>query len=292
VDSAFIASRLPTIDTWHRQLGHVNKAILDLAMKGMVTGMDIDLSMLPPDCDACKKGKQKRTPVSSVRSGQKASELLKIICVDLSGPHAKSASGNCYSLDIVDDCSAAPWAIPMKNKAEAMELLQAWIARVTTKTKCPVRTVRIDNSELKSAHFDKYCAEKGITIEYTAPYTSAHNGKVERLHHTLMSKARIMSECNSFPANRWDELYVTAAYLHMCTPSASSSATPFEQFWGCKPDLSHLREIGSRAFVLIQPQKENPKIKAPSLECLLIGYSQTAKAYHLYHRATHRVVES
>jgi hypothetical protein len=63
-------------------------------------------------------------------------------------------------------------------------------------------------------------------------------------------------------------------------------------FWGRKPDIAHLREIGSRAFVLIQPQKENPKIKATSVECMLIGYCQNAKAYRLYHRLTHKVIES
>jgi hypothetical protein len=134
--SAFIASRVPSIDTWHRHLGHANnKSVLDLATKGLVTGMDIDLSTLPPDCDACKKGKQKRTPIPSQRQGPKAPEPLHTICVDLSGPHMKSASGNSYSLDILDDCTGAPWAIPTKTKSHAMELLQAWIARITTKTK-------------------------------------------------------------------------------------------------------------------------------------------------------------
>jgi hypothetical protein len=251
-DTAFIASRLPTIDTWHRRLGHANnKAVLDLATKGLVTGMDIDLSTTPPDCDACKKGKQKRTPVPSVRQGEKASQPLQMIYVDLSGPHVKSASGNSYTLDILDDCSSAPWAIPTKNKSQALELLQAWIARIETRTKRRVGTVRIDNGELKSAKFDKFCGERGITLEYTAPYTSAHNGRVERLHHSLMSKARTMSECNNFPSNRWDELYVTAAYLHARTPSASLAATPYKLFWGKKPDVSHLREVGSRAFVFI-----------------------------------------
>jgi hypothetical protein len=293
VDSVLIASRIPTLDTWHRRLGHANnKSVLDLATKGLATGMDIDLSTLPPDCDACKKGKQKRTPVPSVRQGEKATEPLHTIYVDLTGPHMKSASGNCYSLDIVDDSSGKPWAIPTKTKGQALDLLQTWIAQVTTSTKRTLRRVRIDNGELKSARFNQFCAERGITLEYTAPYTSAHNGRVERLHQTLMSKARTMSECNNFPPNRWDELYVTAAYLHARTPSASSIATPYELFYGRKPDLSHLREIGSRAFVLIQPQKDNPKIKATSFECLLIGYSQTAKAYRLYHRPTHRVIES
>jgi hypothetical protein len=170
-----------------------------------------------------------------------------------------------------------------KKKAHAMELLQAWVAHIMTKTKRRITTMHIDNGKLKSAKFKKFCGEQGITLEYTAPYTSAHNGCVERLHQTLMSKARTMMECNSFSQNCWDKLYITAAYLHTRMPSASSPATPYKLFWRHKPDISHLQKIGSCAFVLIQPQKENPKIKATSYKCMLIGYAQNMKAYRLYH---------
>ncbi|EPQ55451.1 hypothetical protein GLOTRDRAFT_41973, partial [Gloeophyllum trabeum ATCC 11539] len=54
--------------------------------------------------------------------------------------------------------------------------------------------------------------------------------------------------------------------------------TPFEAYYGRKPDLSNLRKIGCRAIVLIQNQY-NPKVNARSLECILIGYSQNSKVY-------------
>ncbi|OSC96218.1 hypothetical protein PYCCODRAFT_1355231, partial [Trametes coccinea BRFM310] len=55
------------------------------------------------------------------------------------------------------------------------------------------------------------------------------------------------------PEDRWDELYSTACYLTNRTPSSSlpSGITPYEAWFGRAPSLSHLREIGSRAFVLI-----------------------------------------
>ena len=83
---------------------------------------------------------------------------------------------------------------------------------------------------------------------------------------------------------------MTAGYLSARTPTRTLGRTPFEVWHGKKPDLSHLREIGSRAFALIL--KHNPKIYERSFECILVGYSPHSKAYSLYHPSTHRLFES
>jgi hypothetical protein len=67
--------------------------------------------------------------------------------------------------------------------------------------------------------------------------------------------------------------------------------TPFEHWYGHKPDLSHLCEIGCRAFVLIQ-NRHNPKVYSCLVECVLIGYSLDSKAYRCYHRTSHKVFVS
>jgi hypothetical protein len=48
---ALYASRTPDIETWHRRLGHCNNsAIINMARRGAVEGMVIDLSFAPPKC--------------------------------------------------------------------------------------------------------------------------------------------------------------------------------------------------------------------------------------------------
>jgi len=94
------------------------------------------------------------------------------------------------------------------------------------------------------------------------------------------------------PPNRWDEFVLTATYLRMRVPTKSlSNITPYEAYHRRKPDISHLREIGCRAFVLIL-NKHNPKIYQRSEEHVLIGYGKDSKTYRCYHRATHKIVES
>jgi len=94
------------------------------------------------------------------------------------------------------------------------------------------------------------------------------------------------------PPNRWDEFVMTAAYLRNRVPTKSlKRVTPFQAYSGTKPNVSHLWEISSCAFVLIL-NKHNPKVFQCSEECVLIGYSKDSKSYRVYHRASHKVFES
>ena len=150
----------------------------------------------------------------------------------------------------------------------------------------------IDNGELKSEEVKTWLESRGTQLRFTAPYTSAHNGRVERMHRTLMGKARMMRLYADLPANLWDELYLTASHIHAKTPTRSlKDVTPFEMWYGRKPDYSYMREIGCKAFVLIQ-NRHNPKIFERSIECVLIGYDINSKSYRCYHRTTKRVISS
>jgi hypothetical protein len=133
---------------------------------------------------------------------------------------------------------------------------------------------------------------KGITVRFTAPYSSAMNGRVERLHRTLMGKSIAMRLHAKLPEDLWDEMYLTAAYLHARTTTrALQGKTPYELWYQRKPDVSHLREIGCKAFVLIQ-NKHNPKILQRSEECVMVGYEHNSKAYRCYHRLSRKVITS
>jgi hypothetical protein len=124
----FLTQRQPTLESWHRRLGHAHyHAIYDLACSGNATGMLIDLSTQPPICDACVLGKQTKSSVSKVQVGEKASRKLGIIHVDLmEHPDTLSAAGNKYVMDIIDDFSSYAWSIPLASKSDAFPALLAW----------------------------------------------------------------------------------------------------------------------------------------------------------------------
>ena len=126
----------------------------------------------------------------------------------------------------------------------------------------------------------------------TAPYTSAENSISECSHCTIMSHARTICLDAKLPPNLWAEYAQTAYYLKNRTPTrALDEKTPHELWTGQKPDLTHLRELGCRAFVLIQ-NRHNPKIYERSVECVLAGYSPNSKAYRCYNQVTGNIVIS
>lgn len=115
---------------------------------------------------------------------------------------------------------------------------------------------------------------------------------VERVHRTLMGKARAMRSDTPVPVNCWDEFILTTCYLTNCTPVKSQQGhTPYEQWFGCLPDLSHPHEIGCRVFVLVQ-NHHNPKVFDHSIECVLIGYFPDSKSYCCYHHPSGKVFTS
>ena len=296
-EHAYSLAHSPNLSTWHRRLGHANfQAIFTMARKGMIAGMPLSPHDKPPKCDSCILGKQTKTPIPKVREtgeGHRATRRLGKVWVDLTGPMSiQSRTGNNYIMNIVDDFTNYPWSIPLKNKNEAYQYLKAWEAARENETGLKVGLYNIDNGELKSEDVKTWLESRGTQLRFTAPYTSAHNGRVERMHRTLMEKARTMRLYADLPANLWDELYLTASHIHAKTPTRSlKEITPFELWHGRKPDYSYMREIGCKAFVLIQ-NRHNPKIYERSIECILIGYDTNSKSYRCYHKPTKRVISS
>ena len=94
-----------------------------------------------------------------------------------------------------------------------------------------------------------------------------------------MSQARTICNNAKLPPNLWGECVLTAVYLKNRTPTkVLDNKTPYEVWNKRKLNLSHLREIGCKAFVLIQAQHV-PRIYSWSVECVLVSYSTHSKAY-------------
>jgi transposase InsO family protein len=288
-----LATRTPDLETWHRRLGHCSvQTIIDMAQNKTAKGMPIDLSTAPAKCDNCILGKQTRSSVPKMREGVRATVRLGRVFVDLCGPMSVSSkTGRLYAMNIIDDFSSYVWTVPLKTKDEAAHALQVWHRVVENQCGDRLKILTTDNGELLSNHVTEWCANAGIVHQLTAPYTSAHNGRAERLHRTLLDKARTMRLACNAPASLWDEFCATAAYLTNLTASSSlKGKTPFELWYGFVPSLTHLREIGCRAFALIMTH--NPKILQRSVPCVLIGYAPNAKAYRLWNPASGRVFNS
>jgi transposase InsO family protein len=284
------------IGTWHGRLGHpAADAVERLARTNAVTGMHVDLSTRPPVCQPCIRGKQKQSAMPKHREGEKSAAYLDLVFVDLTGSPERTATPNKehYSMSIKDDHTSWVWTFLLKTKKQALVDLKSWHARACVASGQRLKAIQIDNGELKSEDFDDWAAHHGIEIRYTAPYSSAQNGKIERTHHTLDNCARAMRIAADLPETLWGEFVKTASYLHnyKLTKALPNGVTPYEARKGKKPDVSHLREIGCKAFVLIQ-NRHITKIEPRSIECIFVGYDMQSKAYRLWHRPSRKIVVS
>ena len=226
-EHALAASHAPDLETWHRRLGHANyQAVKEMAKSGIIPGMPTNLpSGNPPKCDFCVLGKQTKTPVPKTRKegpGHKATRKLEKVWVDLSGQHIRSRMGNEYVMDIVDNYTSQLWSIPLKNKDDSFPELKAWELARKVETGLKVRTYITDQGELKSGKMETWLKSHGTDQRFTAPYTSAHIGRVERMDRTLMVKAHNMCIYANCPPYLWDEFYLTAAHLHSKNPHTHS----------------------------------------------------------------------
>jgi transposase InsO family protein len=294
----FIIHNSPDIATWHRRLGHANyRAVTDMITHGLIPGLSSTSHKPVPKCDSCVLGKQTKTSVPKTRGqgtqGGKATRRLEKVWVDLSGPHdVVSRTGGRYVMNIVDDYTSFVWSIILKNKSDAFPALQIWERARENETGLKVGIYRMDNGELRSNQVKEWLESRGTVQQFTAPYTSAHIGRVERLHRTLMGKARAMRLYSGLPPQFWDEFYLTASHVHAKTTSMQlRGTTPWQLWHGRTPDLSYLREPGCRAFVLIL-NKNNPKIYERSIECILLGYNPDSKTYRCYDPKTRQIYSS
>lgn len=106
-----------------------------------------------------------------------------------------------------------------------------------------------------------------------------------------MNKARSMRLACSATLQMWDEFVLTASFLSNLTITKSlNNKTPHELWFGAKPGLSRLREIGCKAYALIT--NNNPEIAARSIECVLVGSTPNSKAYRCWYREGARIFDS
>ncbi len=80
--------------------------------------------------------------------------------------------------------------------------------------------------------------------------------------------------------------------LHQeCPTKALDSKTAQEAWTGTKPDVSHLRVFGCKAFAHI-PDEKRSKLESKSRPCVFLGYCEGTKAYRLMCLETKKIIKS
>ncbi len=181
----------------------------------------------------------------------------------------------------------------MKVKGEAFEKFKQYKALVENEIGHKIKVLRSNNTgEFVSKKFDAFLAECGIQRQMNAPYSSQQNGVAERANRTIMECARNMILAQGLELEFWGKVLNTVVYIkNRCPSKALNSKTPQEAWSGRKPNVSHLRVFGCKAFAHV-PDEKRTKLESKSMPCVFLGYYEGTKAYRLICLETKRIIKS
>ena len=272
---------------WHLRLGHIgDKRISKLEKEGMLPSLGLGPY---PTCESCLKGKMTKSPF--VGQNERAKETLELIHSDVCGPLSIVAKGGFqYFVIFTDDCSRFGYLYLMKHKSETFEKFKEFKNEVENQLGKSIKNLRSDRGgEYLSTEFQDYLKEHGIVSQVTPPYTPQHNGVSERRNRTLLDMVRSMMSFVDIPTSFWGYALQTALHVLNRVPTKSAPKTPYEIWYGKRPNLGYLKIWGSPAYVR---KVFTEKLDSRSEKGQFIGYPKDSMGYYFYIPSDHKIVVS
>ncbi len=152
-----------------------------------------------------------------------------------------------------DDFSSYSSIFFLKNKSETFEHFKYFVLRLEKETSNSVNIFRSDNGgEYTGKEFEQWIKSKSIRHETIIPKTPQKKGVSERQNRKIIESARSMLKAADQPRELWAEASNCAVYLrNRAIGKALLNKTPYEVWFGRKPNLSHLRMFGCTAYMHI-----------------------------------------
>ena len=271
------------LNLWHQRMAHLNPGQMKIMVsRDMVTGTDMPGTGKLDFCEACAEGKSHRAPFKPVGEVQ-SKKRLELVHSDVAGPmKTESFGGARYFVTFIDDYSRCVTVYPITHKSEVLDKFKEWEAVVTNQADCKIKTLRTDNGgEYMSAEFQSFIKEKGIHHETTVPHSPQQNGIAERMNRTLQEAALSMILHAGLSKSFWGEAVCSAAYIRNRVITTATGTTPYERWYGKKPDVSNFRVFGCTAYAHV-PDSLRQKLDQKAVKMRFVGYSLTQKGYRLY----------
>ena len=150
--------------------------------------------------------------------------------------------------------------------------------------KKPIKYIRTDNgTEFFNNKFNDFYLNNGIIHQSTVPYNPQQNGRVERLHGTLIRNTEAMLTDAKLHHKFWEDAVATANYIHNRLPHKGINyKIPYEFLYNKKVDYSKFRVFGCTAYFFVSKQFRK-KFDNTTLPGIFIGYDDINEtAYKIY----------
>jgi hypothetical protein len=281
-------------ETWHRRFGHVSyKGLCQLHDKQLLDGFTVDTKTTTPDCTSCTEAKQSRKPFDT-RNDPARKNKGELTHMDLWGKYdVTSIHGHQYYLLLVDDATRYVTVYFLKGKNEAAQHVKNYLTHFHVRS-ISTHALCVDcGTEFVNKELTEWCHAKGMDIEMTAPYSPSQNGVAERMNRTLVELVRAMITASSLSEFLWEPAVAHAAYVrNRAYTTFIKTNTPYQGWFGTKPNVSHLREFGAPVWVLLQGQNIARKILPKLKRWAYVGYNDASKSVIYYNAETRKILTS
>jgi transposase InsO family protein len=255
---------------WHARLGHPSHPYLKRLIE--------DVKVV--DCVTCKMCKATKLPFKGKFAS--TSQVLEAIHLDLVGPfQTRSVGGAQYFLTIVDQFSGFKTIKLLKHKLETLNKFEEFVIWAENQTGKTIKRIISDNGgEFKNIFFEDFCRNRGISQQFSPPYTPENNGMSERSNRAILDKARcLFAQANLSPCY-WAEAVVTATDLCNLLPSSTRNfQIPYKTFFGRDIKLSNLRSFGCMTYIFIPKETRTNKLLPRSEKAIFLGYVNDFSSY-------------
>lgn len=215
------ALRPRMLDLGHE--GHPGETVMKRRLRDRVwwPNMDGDIVKHVTGCEGCRLIGLPSKPEPMCRRELPTKPWVDV-AIDFLGP---LPSGE-YLLVIVDYYSRYKEIEVMKH-ITAEETTKR-LHRIFTRLGFPV-TITLDNGrQFVSTHFDHYCKQHGISLNYSTPYWPQENGLVERQNRSLIKRLQISHALG----RDWKEDLAGYLLMYYTTPHSTTGKTPTELCYG------------------------------------------------------------
>lgn len=264
------AISVANIHLWHRRWAHCDKTMLG-RLPDAVVGMAIKGKDPSPLCPPCLKGKMKAKPIPTTAQPRDYAPGSSV-AVDLCGPFVESISGHKFFMIVRDLGSRYLSGFFLKTKDQALVSFQGYAKLLRGK----LSSVRLDNGELRSGAMSDFCRAEGIRIEPTVPRTPQQN-PVETDIRTIVADVRVMLNDAELPHPYWEYAVRTSVWYRNRSLRGQLQRTPFELYFGSKPDVSRARVWGCLAYAHVSGDKA--KLQDRAIEVIFLGFADNSTGY-------------
>jgi hypothetical protein len=143
-------------------------------------------------CEACELAKSRL--IVSREAPTPAQRPFERVHFDLI-EYEKGWGDKRWALHFLCAYSNYHWIRTLSSKREIWSAVVEWLDFIKNQTALQPQIIHIDGFREIIDRLQKLCAERGIALNVTVPYTPDPNGKVERAGKTLNTNARARATC-------------------------------------------------------------------------------------------------